>query len=121
MQERNEVRRLYHIESKSLRAVARETGFHRDTIKRIVAEGGPPQYRRRGEPKRPVLDPFIAIIDAMLKQDGQAPPKQRHTAQRIFDRLRDEHGYSGGYTQVRAYVSQARSILCPIGNACRFT
>ena len=46
MEERNEVRRLYHIEGKSLRTIARATGFHRDTIKRIVAERGPPQYRR---------------------------------------------------------------------------
>lgn len=43
MKERNEIRRLYHIEGKSLRAIARETGFHRETIKRIVAEGGPPE------------------------------------------------------------------------------
>jgi transposase len=110
MQERNEIRRLYHIEGKSLRAIARETGFHRDTVKRIVAEGGPPQYRRREAPQRPVLGPFIPIIDEMLKQDGQAPPKQRHTAKRIFDRLCGEHDYTGGYTQVRAYVRQACAV-----------
>ena len=110
MQERNEVRRLYHIEGKSLRAIARQTGFHRETIKRIVAEGGPPEYGRRGEPKRPVLGPFTAIIDEILKQDGQAPPKQRHTAKRIFERLQEEYEYPGGYTQVRAYVRQARAL-----------
>lgn len=30
--------------------------------------------------------------------------KQRHTAIRILERLRDEHGFTGGYTIVRNYV-----------------
>lgn len=47
-------------------------------------------------------------IDQILDQDKQAPPKQRHTAQRIFDRLRQEFGYTGGYTQIKDYVRQAR-------------
>ncbi len=42
---------------------------------------------------RPKLDPFIAIIDAILAEDKGRPKKQRHTAKRIFERLRDEHGY----------------------------
>ena len=110
MQEHNEVRRLFYIEGLSLRAISRETGFHRDTIQRIVSEGGPPEYRRKCEPRRPVLGPFIPVIDEMLKQDRHAPPKQRHTAQRIFDRLREEYGYPGGYTQVRQYVAQGRDL-----------
>ena len=110
MEERHDVRRRHYIEGKSLRAIARETGFHRDTIKRMVSEGGPAEYRRRDEPERPVLGPFIPVIDEILKQDRQAPPKQRHTAQRIFDRLKEEPGYAGGYTQVREYVAQARAL-----------
>ena len=36
------------------------------------------------------------------------PRKQRHTAQRIFERLRDEHGFTGGYTIVKDYVRSRR-------------
>ncbi len=92
-----------------MRAIARETGFHRLTVKRIVSEGGPPEYSRPCKPQRPVLDPYTAIIDEMLKQDILAPRKQRHTAQRVFNRLKEEHDYPGGYTQVRLYVAQART------------
>src|SRR5262249_54252797 len=49
-------------------------------------------------------DPFRPIIDAILKADAQAPPKQRHTAAKIFRRLRDEHGYRGGYGRVWKYI-----------------
>ena len=53
----------------------------------------PPGYGRSRPPARPKLDPFTKIIDQILDDDGSMPTKQRHTAKRIFERLRDEHGY----------------------------
>ena len=47
------------------------------------------------------------MIDAILEEDQSKPAKQRHTAQRIFDRLRAEHGFTGGYTIVKDYVRAA--------------
>jgi transposase len=47
-------------------------------------------------------------VDAILEDDRTAPVKQRHTAKRIFERLRDEHGYGGGYTVMQDYVRQSR-------------
>ena len=46
------------------------------------------------------------MIDAILEDDKQQPKKQRHTAKRIFERLRSEHAYTGGYTIVKDYVRQ---------------
>ena len=51
----------------------------------------------------------MAWIDAILEEDRGVHKKQRHTAQRIFQRLRDERGFSGGYTIVREYVAEATS------------
>ena len=48
------------------------------------------------------------MIDAILEADRQVPRKQRHTAKRIFERLRDEHGFTGGYTTVKDYVRDRR-------------
>ena len=48
------------------------------------------------------------MIDAIFEQDQTQPKKQRHTAKRIFDRLREEHGYTGGYTIVKDDVRLAR-------------
>ena len=74
----------------------------------------PPGYRRKKAPAKPKLDGFTSIIDAILKADADAPKKQRHTAQRIFERLRDEHGFTGGSTIVRDYVSQPRQRLAEV-------
>jgi hypothetical protein len=54
----------------------------------------PPGYRRSKPPVKPKLGPFIGIIDAILAADKDRPKKQQHTWKRIFERLRDEHGYS---------------------------
>jgi len=48
------------------------------------------------------------VIDAILEDDKNRPTKQRHTAKRIFDRLREEHGYPGGYTVVKDYVHRQK-------------
>ena len=53
---------------------------------------------------RPKCDPFIPIIDQILEEDKGRLKKQRHTAKRIFERLRDEHGFTGGVTSRITYV-----------------
>jgi len=50
----------------------------------------------------------VGVIDAILEDDKQRPAKQRHTAKRIFERLKEEHGFTGGYTIVKDYVRVAR-------------
>ena len=58
--------------------------------------------------KRPKLDPFTVIIDSILEEDRTVHRKQRHTAKRVFDRLCDEHGFTGGYTIVKDYIRERR-------------
>ena len=58
----------------------------------------------RGPATKPKLGPLLPVIEAILEADRTAPAKQRHTAKRIFERLRDEHGYGGGYTVVKDHV-----------------
>src|SRR5436190_5403669 len=74
----------------------------------MLAFSVPPGYRRRRPPARPKLDPYTGIIDRILAADEGRPRKQRHTSKRIFERLRDEHGYSGGITIVKDYVLARR-------------
>ena len=106
MQDYIRVRQMREIEELSLRQIARQTGLHRKTIKKIIHAGAPPGYQRQEAPRRPVLGPFIPIIEQLLKheQAAGAPRKQRHTAKRLWERLRTEYGYRGGYTQVCDYV-----------------
>jgi transposase len=87
-------------------------------VAKMLAFSVPPGYRRSRPPARPKLDPFTGIIEAILVADEGRPKKQRHTATRIFERLRDEHGYRGGITIVRDYVRahrlQHREVFVPL-------
>ena len=94
------VRRAVLVEGKSRRLVAREFGLARKTIRKMLEYSLPPGYRRQAPIRRPKLDPWQGVIDAILADDKQRPRKQRHTAKRIFERLRAEHSYTGGYTIV---------------------
>jgi transposase len=81
----------------------------------------PPGYQRQQPIKRPKLGPWVGAIDAILEDDKQRPAKQRHTAKRIFERLKEEHGFTGGYTIVKDYVRSAelhsREMFIPLTHA----
>jgi transposase len=102
------IRRAVFVEGKSQRAVALEFGVARETVRKMLRYAVPPGYRREQAVKRPKLGPWLGVIDAILNDDQKQPKKQRHTAKRLFDRLREEHGYRGGYTIVKDYVRRAR-------------
>ena len=74
----------------------------------MLRHSEPPGYRRRQPPKRPKLAPFTDIIDRILEEDRTVHRKQHHTAKRIFERLRDEHGFTGKETIVKDYVRERR-------------
>ncbi len=84
--------------------MAKEFGLSRETVRKMLEYAVPPGYRRQQPVRRPKLGPWIGVIDAILDDDRQRPAKQRHTAKRIFDRLKKEHQFTGGYTIVKDYV-----------------
>ena len=102
------VRRACHVDGLSDSAAARLFGIDRKTVAKILTHSVPPGYRRTVAPVRPKLDGFTAIIDQILEDDKRVIKKQRHTAKRIFERLRDEHGYTGKLTIVTDYVREKK-------------
>ena len=104
------VRQFVFIEGCSRRESARFFGLSRDTVARMCRFSVPPGYTRTKAPPKPKLGPLLPVIDAILGADKQAPAKQRHTAKRIFERLRAEHGYAGGYTAVKDYVKISKGL-----------
>ena len=100
------VRRAHFQDGLSGRRIARDFGISRDSVSKMLAYSEPPGYRRTAPVKRPRLDGFTDQIDQWLLEDKVRPRKQRHTAKRVFERLRDECGFSGGYTTDRVKTLQ---------------
>jgi transposase len=109
-----EVRRRVLAGEISKREACREYHLHWDTLQKILDHEEPPGYRRREPRAKPTLGPFPPVIHQILEADRQAPKKQRHTARRIFDRLREEHGYPGCESIVRAAVADWKKTTAEV-------
>jgi transposase len=112
--------RRAHRDGMSIREIART--FHHSRYKvRLVLEQFEPTPRPEARNRHaPTLGPLHAVIDQILADDERAPPKQRHSAAQVCRRLRDEHGYRGGYAQVQRYVlkhrQRHRETFIPLGH-----
>ena len=96
------------MEGWSARAAARRFGLARETVRKMLRYRLPPGYRRQKPIRCPKLEAFTGVIDQILRDDQHRPKKQRHTAKRICERLREEHDFTGGYTIVKAYVREQK-------------
>jgi transposase len=105
MEQWSDIRRRVLIEGASKRQILRETGLHWKTLKKILENSTPPGYRQAHPRVKKKLGPYVWRIEQILKEDKAMPKKQRHTAKKIFERLRKE-GYEGGYTVVKEAVRE---------------
>lgn len=107
-------RRLVHGESIS--AIARDLGLSRNTVKRALRfEGDAFEYRRTRQP-RPKMGPFLPILEGWLEAEEKLPTRERRTAQRLYEALRQE-GYSGGPDTVRRHIRRFERRRHPIATA----
>ena len=108
------VRPVVTVEGMRIRETARTFGLHRDTVRKMLAYSVLQGYRRQTSARRPnplrqaQAEAYTGVIDQILEKDHNVPQKQCHTAKRIFERLRDEYGFGGGYTTVKDYVREHR-------------
>src|SRR5262245_26293773 len=129
MQVWSEVRRRVLAGELSRRQAAAAYHLNFRTVQKILAQPEPQPLRQPVPRVKPAIGPFLSIIHEILDDDHLAPPKQRHTARRIYERLRDEHDYQGCASIVRAAVAAYRQsqsevfvpLLHPPGEAqCDF-
>ena len=109
----------FRLRGKVERQVAREYGLARETVRKMLQYSIPPGYRRQQPAKRPKLDPWVGVIDAILNEDESAPETAPH-GQENPPTIAEEHGFSGGYTIVKDYVRlrklRQREMFVPLAH-----
>jgi transposase len=110
-----QIRREYEHGAGTIRAVARKFGVHRREVRKALASALPAERKIR-ERERPKLAAAIPFIDAIVEGDRKAPRKQRHTAHRIWTRLRRElPEVEVGESTVRQYVRARKAAMGLLG------
>ena len=104
------IRRAYHVEGKSMRAIERDLGHSYWTIRKALEHSTPPGYRMKRLRGSPVLGPYHAQIDELLASEKDLPRKQRYTSKKIYEIIKSA-GYGGAEPTVRGYVSKQRGLL----------
>jgi transposase len=102
------IRKMVLVKGWSIREVAREMKVARQTVRKCLADADQPRYHQKEARPAPAIAPLKKIIDTWLAEDANRPPKQRHTARRIYVRLVDEYEFLGGESTVRRYVASVR-------------
>lgn len=102
------IRTAYFRYKKSIRQIAREFGHSRKTVRKAIS-GTEPKYGRKEPTSSSIMDPVAEIVNQWLLDDKNRPKKQRHTAQRVYDRLFDEYGFQGAYSTVRRWVRKRKA------------
>ena len=113
--DRERIRRAFHLEHKSIRQIAKEEGCCRDTIRGAISNDPLKPYHLTRKKPAPVFGPYQLRTEAMLRENERLPRKQRYTAHRIFEVLREE-GYQGCESTVRLIYTGLTPCEQPLGS-----
>ena len=97
--------------------ISEKTGADPKTIRKYLSQNDFSPKPPIMEEKPSKLDPFKPIIQEWLGEDKKRWRKQHHTAQRVYERLVEEHGYIGSYSVVQRYMKKCRSYHGEMGKA----
>jgi transposase len=107
------IKKLYEEEGVSLREIAVRTRHDFRTVRKYAyqEDWSPRVELPKAKPSGyPVMGKFLETVNSWLEQDKLEPRKQRHTAARIYDRLKKECGYTGSYESVKRYVAYKKTL-----------
>ncbi|GAB6180350.1 IS21 family transposase [Desulfotomaculum defluvii] len=103
------IRKKHFIEGWSIRKISRNLNVARQTVRKALQSSDIPKYNLSQNKPCPVMDPYKNIIREWLEFDKTQPPKQRHTARRIFNRLCEEFDFTGSESSVRRFIQLERN------------
>jgi transposase len=107
VEEKEKIRRAYYVEKKSVRQIAREQQYARQTVRKAIQSAKAEKYSMKQPRQAPVLGAYQERIKELIAESETMPRKQRYTGHRIYE-LIEAAGYQGSESTVRHYVAKLR-------------
>ena len=107
LEQYEQIRRMYHVEEQSERAIASRLHISRQTVHKALHAESPPEYTLSQPRPAPRLGPYKARLDELLAENRHLPKKQRYTAHKLFTLIQAE-GYQGSEASVQMYGVRRR-------------
>lgn len=101
------IRRLYHVNGKGFKTIARELKLSKNTVKKIIRSDKTVLRYQRQEQGYPVLENYIEQLTEKLNYDMNEPKRRKRTAKKIYSELM-KAGYGGSYDAVHDFILQWR-------------
>jgi transposase len=113
MFEIEDIRTMYFNKGKKVSEICELTGFDRKTVtKYLKTENFNKTNSKVSVCKVSKLSKYKAEISSWLEEDKKVRRKQRHTARRVYDRLREKYSdFNCSYRTVAKYVSEAKEEI----------
>lgn len=106
------IRHLRKFEGESLRNITKITGHDFETVKKYVEKDNFNLEPRIKQKRQGKLAPYEDVVRDWLKKDLDAPHKQRHTAKRVYDRLKEKYPqFDASDRSVRTLVAKLKEEL----------
>ena len=106
----NNIRDMYFYEGKNITVIAKDSGFDRKTIRKYLNQDNWNEQKEVPLKRSSILDPYKPEIDQWIQDDKNMRAKQRHTAWRVYTRLKEENKeFDVSYRTVSNYVRERKT------------
>ena len=115
------IRRMYHVEKKSIKAITRELRVSKNTVRKIIRSDATKFTLTKYTKNKPVLDEYLSLLNQLLEENTKEPLRRRMTSRKLYEQLK-ESGYQGSYESVNLVVrkfrrtneSKGRQVFIPL-------
>ena len=82
------IRRMYHVDSKGIREIARHLSISKNTVKKVIRSDATKFELAKYTKSKPVLGEHLAVLNQLLEENKKEPLRRKLTARKLCEHLK---------------------------------